>query len=157
MDHAGHHGAVFGLDRHAEAPVALGDDRVLQVGPGAAVDEGGQLGADPLVCRGDGAAHLPQRGTCVVGDLLLGEDAAADLAGEGGEGLDAGEEGLKGIGRELFVPLCPGLDPGAGVQQLGGLQQFSRAHGAADLQALKLHAQVAHPGEGDAACLKDAA
>ena len=80
MDKARQAPLALGLDGHDEAPVALGDKRLLQralvAGRGDdLLQDLSALGA----CRTLVTADIRQLGAGGVGDLVLGEDGGRDL------------------------------------------------------------------------------
>ena len=69
--------------------------------------------------------HLEDDITSAVGDLILGENAAAYGAGHGGKGLQLPKHLIQGIVRDLLIGF-PGVGfyPAAGLQQLAHIQQL---------------------------------
>ena len=128
MDHARHLTAVLCLDRQAEAPVSLCDDGILQIRPGGTVDERVQLYTDVVVCLMNLTAHLAKSRTCIVGDLILRENAARDLGGKRRERLQAGKHGFQGIFRCIFgFVSCasgPGFDTQRRLKKTADTKQF---------------------------------
>ena len=80
MYHAGNLGFCLGFDWQTVASVAHGDHSVLQIASGCAVvDHVVHLGANPVVHAAHGTADGTQCAACVVGNLVLCENAALNL------------------------------------------------------------------------------
>ena len=93
MDHAGNERLCLRFDRETVAPVAHGNDGVLQIASGrGVVDHGVHLCADLIVHSAHGAPDRVQRAAGVVGNLVLGENTAPDLVTQRRERLDAGKK-----------------------------------------------------------------
>ena len=93
MYHAGNLGFCLGFDWQTVASVAHGDHSVLQIASGCAVvDHVVHLGANPVVHAAHGAADGTQCAACVVGNLVLCENAALDLVIERCQRFDFSEK-----------------------------------------------------------------
>ena len=73
-------------------------------------------------------AHLAKSRACIVGDLILRENAARDLGGKRRERLQAGKHGFQGIFRCIFgfVPCAsgPGFDTQRRLKKTADTKQF---------------------------------
>ena len=90
VDHARKARLILGLHRETVATIAHGDDRVLQQGT-AAVQDTVQCRVDALLQGMLFLTDAEKTGTCVVGDLILREDAADDFLIDRRERLDVTE------------------------------------------------------------------
>ena len=91
MYHAGNLGFCLGFDWQTVASVAHGDHSVLQIASGCAVvDHVVHLGANPVVHAAHGTADGTQCAACVVGNLVLCENAALNLVIERCQRFDFG-------------------------------------------------------------------
>ena len=90
MDHAREARLILCLHRETVAAIAHGDDRVLQQGT-AAVQDAVQRRVDALLQGMLFLTYAEETGTCVVGDLILREDAADDFLIDRRERLDVTE------------------------------------------------------------------
>ena len=112
---------------------------------------------DLVIRQPDLAAHRLKSRTGIVGNILLIEDAAADLPGQIGERLYEVKEGIQAV-PVLFIGVtpAPGLDPQGGLQGAGQIQQLGNADGSADFQAQQASGQVADAGKRDTSLFIDA-
>ena len=93
MDHAWNKRLCLRFDRETVAPVAHGNDGVLQIASGrGVVDHGVHLCADLIVHSAHGAPDRVQRAAGVVGNLVLCENAALDLVIERCQRFDFSEK-----------------------------------------------------------------
>ena len=116
--------AVFALDRHHKAPVAHGDQGVLQkFALGRGFNQVIQPLAHPQLCLVDLAAQVDQFRACAVGQLLLGEDGVVDGVFQ----LLVGNQHLKQAVQRGAFPLAafaPVLDRADVVQHGRNIHQF---------------------------------
>ena len=142
MDQPRHVILILRLDRYHEAAVALGDDGLPEVF--------GLVGGDKLLQNipdlgGGGplmAADIGQRGACHIGDLLLGEDGAADLLLQESVGGQAQEQGIHG----RFLVAAGGVlhAPPGTAKHRRHIQQLPGIEGAPHIGALQGGLHRAH-------------
>mgnify|MGYP006900176339 CR=1 FL=1 len=88
VDHAMEAALIFGLYGQAVAAVPHGDHRILEHGA-AGIQDGVQLGMDPVAGDLHLAAYMAQSRAGIVGHLFFGNDAAGDLVVYVGQWLQA--------------------------------------------------------------------
>ncbi len=164
VDDARHLALVLRLDGQAVPVAAHGDDVVLQVGRQRDIDHLLELLVDLVAGEADLPAHFAQSRARVIGDLLLGDDAAADLALQRAQRIEAVEHVEERI---LFDDLLVGLtlpagDPAAAVgrgpvglhtvhvvQERGQVEQFGRGKRSSDRQGSEHIGEIAVAAEAD--------
>ncbi|MPM35278.1 hypothetical protein SDC9_81868 [bioreactor metagenome] len=149
VDQAGDLVLAFGLHRHNEAVVALGNNGVLQV-PGL---RGGEqlIQYIPYLTRGgpdvtaDGGEFCARR----VGDLVLAQNGICDLILQKAVGLQGAEEvtdnGCRSVALSILLGGAGRAKDASDVQQLPGVQ------GAAHIRALEGGRHRLHVGKGGGA------
>ena len=143
VHHPLHLPLVLGLDRNTVAVVAHGHHRVLQIRPAGTADHGRQLGMNAVVRDRHAAADLFQGRAGIVGNLLLRQNAPADLIGKRRQRLQTLEILIQRIGRRILPLLAPvTLDAVDVFQKSRDPQQFRDGKRAADLQRPDAHPQI---------------
>ena len=105
----------------------------------------------------DGAPDLFQRRAGVIADLILRDNASADLRGERCQWFQGIEKNIQGIpgGIGIFMTAV-GFDPGGVFQKPGNLEQFRNVQGTSDFQAFQRTADVLCASERNMAFLEQA-
>lgn len=153
MHDARHLRAVLRAHGQHVAPLAHGDDGVLQIARhGAGVQVAVELVADAIVCRADLAAHGGQAGACGVRDLLLGEDGGKDLLLQPAHGVQRARQAHKVRGfRLLRLVLFPderAADGARGLHQPRAEQKVLGREDSPDLGPGDLRLHVVKGGDG---------
>lgn len=118
MNHAVHLALVLCLDRDAVTVVAHGNHGILKVAAVGAADHGHELAVYLVVGLEHGAADALQLRAGIVGNLLLGEDAAVDFSGQPRQGVSSSKYSSR---------VSVGVPPSAGPPPLGLGLSLSRA------------------------------
>jgi len=157
VDHTWNLSLIFCFDRNTVAAVSHGDDGVLQIIAGTAVDKSGELRMDSISGDLHVSTDLTEAAAGIIADLIFGKDTSADFCGKRCQWFQCLKHSVQRV-RERISALASGIgfDTVGIFQQTADGKKFTDSERTSDLQTLQGTAHVFDASERNISLLEKA-